>query len=275
MEKGGIIKPGTPVVVSPQAPEAMSELMAIAGRRDAPLVVIGRDWDYAPAGSVAPSGPLANQWMVITQAPPGALIPAGTALELSLAGRYQQENAAVAVAALDQVRSLFPSLTADTVRRGLANVAWPGRLQTLAYGQGGPALLVDCAHNVDSARKLADALTLDYRYQKLWLVLGITADKDLRGILRTLLPLASHVIVTASGHPRAATPEELQALAAELGFETLVSHSVSEAVQIAWSAAGPDDLICVAGSIFVVGDLLNHWESLQSTLQRGAVSEPS
>lgn len=274
-EKGGIIKPGTPVVVSPQAPEAMSELAAIAGQRGAPLVAIGRDWDYAPAGSVAPSKPQANQWMVITKAPAGALVPAGTALELSLAGRYQQENAAVAVAALDQVRSLFPSLTSETVRRGLAQVVWPGRLQMLAYGQDGPALLVDCAHNVDSARKLADALTLDYRYQALCLVLGITADKDLRGILRTLLPLASRVIMTASGHPRAAAPEELQVLATELGFETLVSHSVSEAVQIAWSAGGPEDLICVTGSIFVVGDLLNHWESLQSTLKRGAISEPS
>jgi dihydrofolate synthase/folylpolyglutamate synthase len=126
---------------------------------------------------------------------------------------------------------------------------------------------VDCAHNVDSAEKLAYALTNDYLYERLWLILGATADKDVAGIVNILLPLAEGTIMTTSGHPRAANPGDLIQLAAEAGFEAQPAATVVEAVQTAWAAAGSGDLICVTGSIFVVGDLLNQWEGLQSGLR--------
>jgi len=109
-------------------------------------------------------------------------------------------------------------------------------------------------------------LTNDYEYQQLWLVLGATADKDVKGILEELLPLSNQVFLTASSHPRADSPGELLRLADELGYDAQPSPSVTDAVTSAWQLAGPNDLICVTGSIFLVGDLLNNWEVLQSEL---------
>jgi dihydrofolate synthase/folylpolyglutamate synthase len=91
------------------------------------------------------------------------------------------------------------------------------------------------------------------------------------GILKPLLPMAECAVMTTSGHPRAAVPAELATLASQMGVEALTSPTVADAVRQVWRLAQPDDLICVTGSIFVVGDLLNHWDGLQSELRAGIV----
>lgn len=146
----------------------------------------------------------------------------------------------------------------------MAKVNWPGRLQVLDHGNSHPIVLLDCAHNVDSAEKLALTLKKDCVYEELWLVLGVTVDKDVEGILNVLLPLTDKVFLTASSHPRACSPAELLHMATDLGYEVWPSTNVTDAFKTAWREAGPDDLICITGSIFVVGDLLNKWEGLQS-----------
>lgn len=268
-EKGGIIKPGVPVVTSPQEPEAMHRLIQIAEFQGAPMTVIGRDWDWLPG----PSAKLGqhpgigwDQEIVITKTPPQAFVSPYTRFSLALAGRHQQENALVAIAALNAIQSNYPAITIESVTDGLAKVNWPGRLQVLAHGNGRPIVLLDCAHNVDSAEKLALTLKKDCVYEELWLLLGITVDKDVMGILRVLLPLSDKVILTASSHPRACSPAELLQMATDLGYEVMVSTDVTDAFITAWRKAGPEDLMCITGSIFVVGDLLNQWESLQSEL---------
>ncbi|MDX1616877.1 MAG: folylpolyglutamate synthase/dihydrofolate synthase family protein [Candidatus Promineifilaceae bacterium] len=258
-EKGGILKEGVPAVSAPQAAEALETLAAIATARRAPLTVIGRHWQYEVDGE-------RPHTVRLTVTPADALAPAGTSLRLALVGAHQQENALVAVATLDQIKGHFTSLDLAALRRGLAEVVWPGRLQSLPTGPGQPALLLDSAHNADSARKLAQALDEYYQYRRLWLVLGLTIDKDMEGVLQALLPMADAVLVTTSGHPRAASPATLLAAADRLGYMAQSADSVSEALQAAWSQADPADLICVTGSIFVVGDLLNQWDHLQSRL---------
>jgi dihydrofolate synthase/folylpolyglutamate synthase len=185
---------------------------------------------------------------------------------LALAGQHQQENAMVALATLDFVHRSYSQIDVETIRQGLAFVQWPGRLQLLTHGHGRPTILLDCAHNVDSAQKLALTLTNDCAFDELWLLIGVTVDKDVRGVLNVLLPMTGKVILTASSHPRATTPAELLQLANELGFKPRSSSSVAEAIATVWQEAGPGDLICVTGSIFIVGDLLNQWEGLQSEL---------
>ncbi len=269
IEKAGIIKPGVPVVSAPQASEAMIQLVETARSKLAPMTVIGRDWDYEPGQHSGMDLWAASGWkqkLTVTKAPATAIISPMTTLTLALAGRHQQENTMVALAALDAIRKNYPALTAECISEGLANVVWPGRLQVLSYGQRQPTLLVDCAHNVDSAEKLAWALIHDYEFKDLLLVIGVTVDKDVTGILKVLLPITDRVILTVASHPRASDPETLHQLVTELGHEAQISHSVWEAVLAAWQKAGPDDLICVTGSIFVVGDLLNNWEGLQSEL---------
>jgi dihydrofolate synthase/folylpolyglutamate synthase len=173
------------------------------------------------------------------------------------------ENGAVAVAVLTAVSPHFPQLTVEAIRAGLANVTWHGRLQTLHTA---PTLLVDCAHNADAAIRLRHALTHDYEYDKLWLIIAASAGKDISGILSQLLPLATGAVATISSHPRAAQPEEIVKQAAQAGFSMTAESDLATAVAQTWQKAGPHDLICVTGSIFVVGDLLNQWENLKIKL---------
>ena len=268
-EKGGIIKPGVPVVTASQAPEALATLAEIAADRQSPLIIVGQDWLYegVPQDRLIPDDRLTEQRLMITKGPETTFLPLPQTLSLSLLGSHQLENAAVALAALDQVQDHFPELTAETVAAGLAQVAWPGRLQLLRQGSGQPAIVVDCAHNVDSAQKLAQALPAFFYYRNLWLVMGITADKDMIGILQALLPLADGAIMTSSSHPRAARIQELYSLATGMGYEVSTQPDPAAALIAAWQLAEKDDLICVTGSIFVVGDLLNSWEALQSELE--------
>jgi dihydrofolate synthase/folylpolyglutamate synthase len=269
-EKGGIVKPGVPVIVAPQESEAMEPLLAIARTQGAALTAVGRDWHYEPvrkSTATGPGGISTSQEIMITVAPGSTLIEIPSNFVLGLLGQHQQNNAVVALATLETVADSFPGLSMETISEGLANVEWPGRLQVLSQGPGKPTLLLDCAHNVDSAEKLASALTHDFVYEKLRLIIGVTVDKDVPGILKVLCPLSKQIILTTSSHPRATKPAELLRLAHEIGYEAASSQSVDEAVIMAWRSAGANDLICVTGSIFVVGDLLNHWESLQFELK--------
>jgi dihydrofolate synthase/folylpolyglutamate synthase len=268
-EKAGIFKQGIPAISAPQPPEALEQLSQIAHSKNAPLTIIGREWDWYADPLDKTGDGNENSWqqqITVTRTPSPEFIPSHSKFSLALAGRHQQENAMVAIAALDAIRTHFSSLTLESVREGLSTVKWAGRLQILSQGNSQPTLLLDCAHNVDSAQKLVYALGHDYEVHQLLLVVGVTSDKDVSGILKILLPVTDRVILTSSTHPRAAKPEELREIATSLGYEVQISPSVADAVATAWSVSGPNDLICVTGSIFVVGDLLNQWEGLQSRL---------
>lgn len=254
-EKGGIIKPGVPLVTAHQPPEALAPLRQIAAEREAPLTTVGEDYTYR-ALSHGPHG----QEIVVTRAGSGE----SWQLQIPLAGAHQQHNAAVALAALHIVEDHFPGLTADTIAKGMSEVAWPGRLQIVHQAPDTPTVLADCAHNEESAAVLAHALTEDYHYHRLWLIFGVSADKDVAEMMGHLFPLADRAIVTISSHRRAAAPEWLAETAAGLGFAVETADTVAAALTAAWQAGKPNDLICVTGSIFMVGDLLNQWEALQS-----------
>jgi dihydrofolate synthase/folylpolyglutamate synthase len=172
----------------------------------------------------------------------------------------------VVLATLNVVRPYLPQLSAEAMSCGLSDVQWPGRLQTLHERNGDPTLLADGAHNADSAQKLAAYLEANCNYRRLWLILGITADKNVPGILAPLLPLAEGVIVTKADNPRATETSVLQQAARELGYAVQVEPDIAAAVIAAWKLAKPGDLICVAGSLYIVGDLLNCWDVLKSHL---------
>ncbi|MCP4423402.1 MAG: bifunctional folylpolyglutamate synthase/dihydrofolate synthase [Chloroflexi bacterium] len=254
-KKGGIIKPGIPVVTAPQKPEALEPLLEIAVEKESPISVVGQNWQFEGA----------NRQLTITHAPPSFLKP-HTSFTLSLSGLHQVENAMVALAALSVAQPHFPNLTLDAVRTGLATAAWHGRLQTIHQSDTTPDVLVDCAHNVYSAAALRRALVHDYDYENLWLIYGASAGKDISGMLAELLSLTQGAVATISTHPRAKDPAEIVWLAAELGYSIQSSATVAEAVVNTWRQAGPNDLICVTGSVFVVGDLLNQWENLRLEL---------
>jgi dihydrofolate synthase/folylpolyglutamate synthase len=251
-EKGGIIKPGIPLISAPQEPAAAAAIAEIATARGAPLWVVGEQWQYG--GEVTPGSPPRSR-LTIHGAPAGqTLLSPPQTFDLALLGAHQRENGAVAVAALAAAHPSLPQLTAGAVARGLTTVHWPGRLQIVDPGP--PPLVADAAHNGESAQRLVAALRESFSYRRLWLIFGAGIDKDIEGMFDALLPAAAALLVVRAPHPRAASTLQLQEMARDRDRLALPFPTIAGAVAHARRAAGPGDLICVTGSLFVVAQVL-------------------
>ena len=171
-------------------------------------------------------------------------------LSPGIPGRYQADNAALALAAAEMLIPLGVDLTETALRKGISAAHWPGRMETVP---GAPPLLLDGAHNPAGSAALAQALT-EYRYRKLFLVIGIMADKDVSDIVSALAPLAATCYCVAPAIERAMDDVKLAATIMELGFPALACGSVASGIQSAQRDAEPLDLILVCGSLFTVGE---------------------
>jgi dihydrofolate synthase / folylpolyglutamate synthase len=177
-------------------------------------------------------------------------------LWMPLLGQHQLVNATTAAATVRELPGEAGGLPASAIRAGLRNVYWPGRLEVLGRS---PLVVVDSAHNGDSAEKLMAALEDHFDFRRLILILGASPDHTTTEFLTALLPAASEIIATQSHHPRAAEPAWLQARGADHGFELEASESVPEALQRALAKAGPEDLVLCAGSVFVAAEARLAW----------------
>jgi len=254
-EKAGIIKSGSIVVTSPQPDEVARVIKETCLSRGAGLVRVGSDVTWQSLGfdsnrqSLKVKGRLNNY-----------------ELSVPLLGRYQLENAAVAVAALEVLAEKGFRISRDSIINGLAEVNWPGRFQILSHH---PLLVVDGAHNPDSARKLKQSLEQYFAFDQAVLVIGTSSDKDIAGIGSELFSLFDKVIVTRSRHPRAMAPALLEAEFARHGVETQVVKGIPTALSQALAQAGDRDLICVTGSLFVVAEAIEQADRLSlDTIKR-------
>ena len=250
-EKAGIIKPGVPVVSAPQRPEALAVIEDVCQRQGAPLTLVGRDWTWV-------SGPatLEGQEFSVRQ---GA--EETTALWLPLLGEHQLENATTALATIARLREQGASVPLTAVGEGLRAVHWPARFEILSRS---PLVIADSAHNGDSARKLMATLRRHCDHRRLILILGASSDHATPALLSALLSEADRAIATRAAHPRAAEPAWLRAQGQEMGFEMEQSDSVAQALEMALSQAGPEDVICGTGSVFVAAELRAAWFARQN-----------
>jgi len=235
-EKAGIIKPGAPLVTSARQKQVVRLLQSRCQELGAPLYLGGVD--FRTRGL---KGRFDYQGLELRL----------DRLSLSLTGRHQYRNAALALAVVELLRRDGFSISEEAIRGGLKMTRWPGRLEQVAQD---PRVLLDGAHNPAAARALAQTLKQTHLNGRLIMVLGIMADKDLKTILARLLPLAQVVIFTQPRYFRAATPQDLAARAQPYNLETLTVPRVAEAVRRAQSLAGPQDKIVVTGSLYTVGE---------------------
>ncbi len=249
-EKAGIVKPGVPVVSAPQPDEALAVIEATCRRHGAPLTLVDRDWTWQPRAS-----DLDGQAFSLHH---GQQTIAG--LWLPLLGEHQLINAATAMATLSLLAESGMTLSHAAVREGLRSVYWPGRLEILGRA---PLVVADGAHNGDSAQKLVAALRALDSFRRWIVVLGGSADHLTPELMGPLLSGASRAIATRSRHPRAADPVWLQTRAAELGFHLEVCEPVAHALALALDGAGPEDLICCTGSLFVAAEARAAWFTRQ------------
>ena len=249
-EKAGIIKPGIPVVTSPQRPEAMRVIRDTCAERGTSLVTVGRDWGWHFLG-----GDATGQRFSIYRAghEGGAEYPDLTS---PLLGDHQLENACTAVAAIEVLREQGVAIEKEAIRRGLANVHWPGRMEIL--GQR-PLVVVDGAHNAYSARRLLESLQSYLHYERIFLVFGAGHTHNPGDQLALLLPASHKLYMTQAHHPRATPSAELQDMAQVLGRQAPALGTVEEALRCALDEAGEDDLVLVTGSLFVVAEAQEAW----------------
>jgi len=248
-EKAGIIKPGIPTVSGVTAPEVQEVIERISRERRSPLRQLGADfhYDYTP-GQVTAAATQRPRFVVRTWR------QRWPEMELGLFGEHQAANAAVAVACVEELRRQGLHIPAAALAGGLAEVCWPARLEVLGRR---PLVVLDCAHNVASARALVQTLVTSFPPARRRLVFAVAADKDVPGILRELAPHFAHAYLTRFGsNPRSVPPEQLaEVLRRDGRLPFTVCATPAEAWQAARAAADADDLICVTGSVFVAGEI--------------------
>lgn len=257
-EKAGIVKSNGVVVAAAQTEEAMRVIRRVAAERGAKLIVAEPDVvRVADSPPPPPEGdaiahPRRERTNLVLRGPSGATYRVRT----PLLGAHQIGNAATAIAVVEQLSELGLPVSVEAVERGLAEVSWPGRLEVVSRR---PLVVVDGAHNADSAQKLAAAVRENFTYRRLILVLGTSTDKDVEGIIAALGPAAGIAVATRSHHARAADPERLAAELRRYCPDVRLAEDVPSALELAVSLAGPADLVCATGSLYTVADAREHY----------------
>ncbi len=237
-EKAGIIKPNVPLITGVVQRQARQVILDKAARRKAPVYLKGHhfrcrrqlDQQFSYYG-------LAQTWRN---------------LRLSLSGRHQVDNAALVLAGCEILgRSKGCRIPMNAIRQGLAHTRWPGRLEVVAHA---PEIILDGAHNLMAARTLARHLAAHPSKGKITLVVGILDDKPSRAILKDLMGPCQKVVVTQPKIDRAIPADKLTDLAKPYASIVETIPDVARAVQRTLDISGPDDVICVAGSLYVVGE---------------------
>ena len=265
-EKAGIIKEGIPVVSGVGTGETEEERIVLSvverfcNERKAPLFLHGRDFFVEPDGE--------GRWDYWAMKRKGCcqLREKIKGLSSNLRGKYQMLNSGLAIASLEILGQCGFSADDATIRSGLLEVSWPGRLESFCLSRvNGKQVdcaeedclryLLDGAHNPAGVASLCEALENDYEYDRLILVWAAMTDKDFRVELPRIGGLAGVIIFTRLVYERSAPPEQmLQALPAVIRDRALCENSLDGALAKAAEIAGPTDLICIAGSLYLVGE---------------------
>jgi dihydrofolate synthase/folylpolyglutamate synthase len=248
-EKAAIISSGTSVVMGLQRESAAEVIRRVSAERG------GRLLEVAQACALTRVGFTSDGQDFRLRTPRGVY-----SLRLPLLGRHQLENAATAVLALECLPDRQAGLDErgltipePVLRRGLEEVRWPARFEIIRRR---PLVVLDGAHNVDSARRLCQALEEYLPYSRAIVVAGFSADKDIGAIAAELerLPRLAQVVATRSPHPRAASAAVVARAFLEREIETTWEEDVSAALESALSLAAPEDMVCVMGSLFVAAE---------------------
>jgi len=240
-EKAGIIKNKTDVVTQVTG-GALTVIKEICREKNAHLYSLGRDF----RGEMV-YGDLDGQIFHYH-----GMTREIASLKIPLLGEYQINNASVALAALELLDKKGFTLPEEAFRRGLQAVRWPGRLEILGRD---PLVVIDGAHNLEAFQGLRQALTQVFSYRKLILVLGILADKAMEDILLEIVPPADKLVITRPNSPRAAEPADLGRIVRAVSKKPVfIEEKIASALERAFSLASPEDMVLIAGSLYLVSE---------------------
>lgn len=261
-EKAGIMKPGVPVVLASQTSEALKVLLTIAEQNKSAVTLVGKDYLYVPVSHTLDSQSVhiwsfdEQDWMdqFIDGVPGNSWKP--ELFDIPLLGAHQLENVTTAYAVLKTLQHDDPEITNEAIRTGFQKVIWPCRFDIISRD---PLIILDSAHNRDSALKLR--LTLDdYLPERdVILLFGASEDKDVSGMLVDLMPRVERVIATQSIHPRALEADSIVDYVHRMGKKAEAVLPLEQAFDHALALANDRKAILVAGSIFLAAAVKEIW----------------
>ena len=246
MEKAGVLKKGIPAVTVQQEPLAMTVLKQQALAVKAPLSVTGSsDIDFSYRFETSREhGPHTR---ICLTTPTSKF----EHLRVPLHGRHQAINCGLALALLDKLKGAGYKIDTEKAADGLHKVTLAGRMELICED---PRIMIDGAHNAASVRALIHAIGQNIPYDSMVVIFGCNSDKDVDGMLGQLQYGADKVIFTRSSSAKAVSPQDLADTYGEIcGKMCQVSSSLGEALQLARSAVGREDLICITGSFYLIG----------------------
>lgn len=258
-EKAGIIKQGVPVITGVDHSDALSMVESTSAERRSPLSLLGRDFQLSRR-TVDEHG--VAKIDVTTRNSSFHEMP------IVLRGPHQSQNGALALAAINELRQQEWKLDDDDLRTGLQQVEWPARVEVISTE---PTVIVDAAHNWESARALIAALGEGPKYRKKILIFAATKDKDISGILRQLIAEFDSIILTRYvENPRGVPIAELQELVQVITTKPFHSADTPQSAwRLAMSLAMPDDLIVITGSFFLIAEIRHLIAALETTEDTG------
>lgn len=244
-EKAGIFKSGVPVIVAPQVPSVRKVFKKIAEQVGAPLKILGEDLEFSYRFECSrATGPHTR---VCVSSPAGRF----DHIRVPLLGEHQAHNCGVALGMFDALRASGFNVAEQHAIDGLAKVHVQGRLELI---KDNPRTIVDCAHNAASVSALMRAIGQNITYDSMVVIFGCSADKDIDGMLDQIQLGADKVIFTSAGVARSADPQELYLRFAEKCQKMAqVAPRLEDAYEIAKRCVGRDDLVCITGSVYLVG----------------------
>jgi dihydrofolate synthase/folylpolyglutamate synthase len=237
-EKGEIIRRGRPCITAAKQPQVVRVLEALCRERQAPLYRLGDDFPVRknPDGTFHYRG--------LNRAYPRLVCP--------LYGRHQYANAGVALAAIEALAGQGYKISDEAIEEGLKETRWEGRLEVLGHE---PTVLLDGAHNPAGITTLCRTLQSDFHYRRLIVVFGVLSDKNTARMLPPLCRLAHRLILTEPYIGRALPSRDMLALAKRYHRRVAVVESPREALEAALESAEISDLICITGSLYLVGEI--------------------
>jgi len=252
-EKGGIIKDNGIVILSSNKTDVAEVIESICKEKNAKLYRIGRDFGFrnAECGIRSSKFEFHNPKSAIQN------------FKIPLLGKYQIINASIAIKASLIIKESGFKIDESNIRDGLKKVQWNGRLEIVSEN---PIIILDGAHNPAAAKALSEELkkfwNAEYgiRVNQLMLIIGILKDKDYKGIISFLAPIADYIIITKPKTDRGRIAEDLKTESLKYKKDVEIIEDISEAISKAKSYTKSDDIICITGSFFTIGEAIK-WVS--------------
>jgi dihydrofolate synthase/folylpolyglutamate synthase len=251
-EKAGIFKPGVPAISVQQDPEADAVLKRVAEKNGAQLDITGQSIEFSYRfESSRMQGPHNRVCLTTSHSK-------FEHLAVPLLGEHQAINCGLALSVIDRLKVRGFAINDSKAMEGLAKTVVPGRMEMLCQT---PRVVVDGAHNAASLDAMLRAIGQHIPYDSMVIIFGCCADKDVPGMLDRIAAGADKVIFTRVNNIRSADPNELAARYVELyGKMAQVAPSLEDAMAIASRAVTKEDLICITGSFYLVGEAKRMFE---------------